>query len=108
MSNQLHELSRLLSIFRESIRRVFTTPTSLWLVLLGFFALCLSGTVGFSIYVFYQISQGEFFKVSPSDPAQVETIDRTLLAETVESFRVQARQFEQLKRAPARSIDPSL
>lgn len=83
--------------------------SKIWNIMLISFVFVIVVIVVISLYLLFQISSGEIFLVEQKTPVFVETINRTQMQETIDSFDTKARYFESLKSTNESDvIDPSL
>lgn len=76
-----------------STRGGSTHPKRDWLILFIVFLVVLIGIILFSVYLFLEINRGELYTLSSASSQKLDTIDRTLLTETLTSFEEKARRF---------------
>ena len=71
-----------------------------WLVMFSLFVVVLIGVTFFSVYLFLEINKGDLYVVSASSTVRVETINRSLLNETLATLEERALRFSGLTERP--------
>ncbi len=79
-----------------------------WEMVLVSFSILNILLIGFSVYLFLQVSEGDIFLVEQSQEVRIDTIDRTLLEELLVSFEIKEALFEDRQITPPRIPNPSL
>lgn len=79
-----------------------------WKITVYVFTVINIGVIAFSVYLFLQINEGDIFKSEQDISVTVDTIDRKLLSETLESFEKMEDELRELKNKRPSVIDPSL
>lgn len=87
------------------IRRSFSIK-EIWDIILLMFAIVNIIVIGLSVFLFFEINNGELFITEEDRNISVETIDRKLLKDTIELFEMKAIEFENLKYNAPNIIDP--
>lgn len=64
--------------------------------------------LSYSVRMFMQISQGDFFVGGNKKEVRVDTIDRTALKETLDAYTLKKVNFEDLKIHPIHFDDPAI
>ena len=108
------ESKKIKNFFKNRIKKIHASKeqgfdeNKSWKMLLVAFTVVKVGVIIFSSYLFFRINSGEIFIVKQDTAISVDTINRTLLKDTIESFEKKAIEFEQLKTNRPDVIDPSL
>lgn len=95
--------------YTDKIRRAFLrieNPQNDWRVILVSGVMVLSLFVVFSFYLFIQINEGDIFISETSDDVVINSINRTLLNETLNVLREKNDLFNEIKRSKPIVIDP--
>ncbi|MDP6387962.1 MAG: hypothetical protein QGG63_01670 [Candidatus Pacebacteria bacterium] len=92
----------------EGIAYYISDAKHAWKIIILVFMVLNIGIIAFSSYLFFQINDGDIFTVEQDIMISVETIDRTLLRETLSSFEEMERELEDLRERRSRIVDPSL
>ena len=71
-----------------------------WLIMFLLSLVAFVGVIFFSFFLFLEINKGDLYVVAAGSGQRIETIDRTLLAETLDSFEIKARRFSELTEHP--------
>lgn len=83
--------------------------SKIWNIILTLFVIVNIVIIAISSYLFFQIKEGEIFLVERDTSISIETINRTLMSDTIELFNMKAREFKSLKAvSKSKVIDPSL
>ena len=61
-----------------------------------------------SSYLFFKINYGEIFLVDSNTNVSIETVNRTLLLDTINFFEIKEKEFDNLKTNKVNLVDPSL
>ena len=77
-----------------------------WLIMFSLFLVSFVGVVLFSFFLFLEINKGDLYVLPAAAGQRVETVDRTLLAETLNSFELKARRFSELAEHPPSITSP--
>jgi hypothetical protein len=64
--------------------------------------------IAVSVYLFFQINSGGIFRVEQDTVISVDSINRALLRDTIDSFEQKKLEFERLKTKESSVVDPSL
>ena len=87
-------------------RDLFNTARD-WKIIFSVFVVTVLISALFSIYLFLQTSQGEIFIVHRNN-VSLDTINRTLLDDTLSFFENKERRFIEMSENKPRFVDPSL
>lgn len=90
------------------IAAYISDPKHAWKVTIFVFTVLNVGIIAFSVYLFFQINEGDIFKIKQDATITVNTIDRTLLSDTLEIFEKRENELKELKKNRPGIIDPSL
>lgn len=71
-----------------------------WLIMFFFSLVAFVGVIFFSFFLFLEINKGDLYVITAGSGQRIETIDRTLLAETLDSFEIKAIRFSELTEHP--------
>ena len=85
-----------------------SNPKHAWKTIIYVFVVLNIGIIFFNGYLFLEISDGDIFKIEQDVIIKIDTIDRTLLRETLEVFDGMEMELEELKKNRPSIIDPSL
>ncbi|PIT96843.1 hypothetical protein COT82_00955 [Candidatus Campbellbacteria bacterium CG10_big_fil_rev_8_21_14_0_10_35_52] len=80
----------------------------IWKIIFTIFILLNIAIAVFSGYLFFQINDGEIFKTGIDESFIINTIDRTILRDTLSLFEEKAFRFEELEKNNVIIADPSL
>jgi hypothetical protein len=83
-------------------------PKYVWRIIISLFVVLNFGVMVFSGYLFLEINSRDIFKIENNTTFTIDTIDRTFLRETLESFEKMKVELEKLKNKRPNVIDPSL
>lgn len=81
-------------------------PDRDWVAVFSVFILLNIVALGFHAYLFYQVSQGEFFSVTPTKSVEVNTVNRDRLQEVLETFSEKEERLLQRVSSPERVPSP--
>ena len=98
-------LTNLFGKFQKSNRPLNTEKH--WLVILVIFFVLNLFSIGWHLYFFWKIQTGEFFIGEKTPVVSVNTIDRAVLEETLEFYRLKDERLRSFLNAPIQSVDPS-
>jgi len=82
-------------------------PKYAWNIIVCMFVVINISLMAFSGYLFLKISSGDIFKIESDVSVMIDTIDRTLLRDTLEVFEKKEIELEELKKKRPSVIDPS-
>ena len=71
-----------------------------WLVMFSLFVIALISITLFSVYLFLGINKGDLYVIPTGSTVRVETINRSLLNETLAAFEERALRFGELTERP--------
>lgn len=92
----------------RGIAAYISDPKHVWRGIIYVFVVVNIGIIAFSGYLFFHINEGDIFKIEDDITVTIDTIDRTLMREILESFDATEIEFEALKKNRPSVIDPSL
>jgi type II secretory pathway component PulC len=95
-------------LMRKYKKHYLINASTDWHMLLIIFIIVTIVAVSFSVYLFMQINKGEIFVVKQDESVLSDSIDRTLLKETLSLYEEKSRNFEELKINRPSVVDPSL
>ncbi|HJO89899.1 MAG: hypothetical protein QGH85_02175 [Candidatus Pacebacteria bacterium] len=105
----------IVKIFKKKSRKPGTSISAYisnakytWGIIIAVFVVLNIGIIAFSGYLFLEINEGDIFKVEQDITVIVDTIDRKLLSETLDSFDAMENEIKELKEKRPSVIDPSL
>ncbi|MFC1732247.1 hypothetical protein ACFL6I_18220 [candidate division KSB1 bacterium] len=79
-----------------------------WEIILAIFLFSNLLVLGFSLYLFLQINEGGIFLVEQSQKVRIDTIDRVVLQELLESFEIKNALFDGRSVSAPKVPDPSI
>ena len=77
------------------------------IILASFLALNLL-SLGFSFYLFLEVNEGGIFLVEQDQEIRIDTVDREVLHELIESFEIKDVLFQDRISSPPKLSDPSI
>lgn len=83
-------------------------PKTDWKIIFISTVILVVSVVVFSVYMFVKIDKGEIFLVEKTGVEQERVLDIDLLKETVNYYQNKAFEFERIKNAKTKAVDPSL
>lgn len=91
-----------------SISEYISNAKHVWGIIIYVFVALNIVFIIFSGYLFLEINRGDIFKVEGDISIRVNTIDRALLRDTLDSFEKMENELRELKKKRPSIIDPSL
>lgn len=79
-----------------------------WEIIFSVFIAFILVSALFSVYLFLQINKGEIFTVRQNGNVSLDTINRTLLEDTLLFFENKQQRFIEMNKNKPRFVDPSL
>jgi hypothetical protein len=83
-------------------------PNRDWLIILGLSTLVFVGVIAFSANLFYQINEGNIFKVENTETARTPMINSTALINLSTYYKEKENSVKQLQEEGSSVVDPSL
>ncbi len=96
--------------YTDTLRRSFLRmekPRNDWRLLLASSFVVLLMLAAFSFYLFIQISKDEIFISQTEEVIIIDTLNRSLLNETLDAFREKASRLKEIQRKRPKVIDPT-
>lgn len=85
-----------------------TSPEADWKIIFISAVLLIILAIASSVFIFVKIDKGEVFALDKSLERKGETLNISLLRETVSYYQNKASEFEKIKNTKVSAVDPSL
>lgn len=95
------------AIFKKYRLERSPNPVRHWHIVLGSFFVLLIVTIGISIFIFFTLSNDQFFAKAPPVPASPEKIAREKLTGALQFFTDRKANFDQYNSGGSVVVDPS-